>query len=381
MTLNSLQDIPDTIGKGNDGMKKTQTTKTEEIVGSVEQVPVEVTSKPQQVTNTAVEVRREIRRREKKKGQGKGLVEFFIDTTFEIKCNVEKNLHVVLEDMLDVSCDRMVKNLNQKEMTVAILKTIIEAKGIEIASGAKKDDLIHAIINDMKAKVTQLRSSLDGKHPAEREKTIIDFLNAEFNREEPITANDKELSEKRKVPVIIYKEANNRCGGVFTPDGKTKICNFLFAADRERPFEDINWAKHSPELIMLFQNPNNTKIKIPRWLGLRYSNVNSLVSVIMKQLFDTYKPYNNRVNELQYHYFKHNTMDDVVNGIRWVKDYDSDVVHAFKDDIKIGEASIIRPGGNNLFTHWQEQDLSLRRNEMIQEASRVLLSICEPSGK
>jgi hypothetical protein len=339
MVLNSLALLPAAITKKEDTTQLDNNNHKEN--GSM---PKQESKPESSVVTKDVEtqIQAEETRREILPGKGKGLYEHYVETEINFTITVMRDLVKIADSML-----------NEHKL-------------------AKKDQ----------EEVDKLKALPEGKpeESASKVSAILQFLNEKSRRKHALTEAD--LQEKCALSVMVFKPAGVQIGGIFTQDATVKICNLVFAPDRENPFGEINWTKHSPRLIACFLEPTGNKIKIPEELGLKYGNLNDVVPDIFKALKKSYRPARQRLNELQVFRFKQNRFDQVIKGIHWVKGHGEETINAFDaSGKKIGVGSIIRSQADAPVTNWTELDLNSNRNEMIKMAGEAIVKCATDTAK
>ena len=202
------------------------------------------------------------------------------------------------------------------------------------------------------------------------------------------TSVEECVGGRRKVLVGILKRKGYPLAEVMTPDGTTRFGFVGFVPDEKAPFRKIDWSVDQIRMSVIFQNPSakkgeDSKIRIPKSLGLRYSNLNSLNGVLKDYIDKNYEPFNMYVNEFQVRRFGSQSDEHIDNrGIKWIKSagemkitaIDEKGVFASAGTI-LGIASIIRTRNNASFTWWETTLPALPRNEFISTASAHIVRI------
>jgi len=197
---------------------------------------------------------------------------------------------------------------------------------------------------------------------------------------------DKVIVTHQEVTIGILKREGYPLAEIMTPDAKVRFGFIGYIPDEADPFRKINWSKDQIRMSVIFRNPSakkgeDPKIRIPRELGLRYSNLNILNQVVKEYVDLNYKPYNKFVNEMQVRRFRdaHGEYTDN-DGIRWVKRNGDPQLTAFDDKgifgkpgTLLGHGKIIRTKNNASFTWWETSNPELPRNALITAATENII--------
>jgi len=193
---------------------------------------------------------------------------------------------------------------------------------------------------------------------------------------------DEVIQQSQEVVVGILKRANYPLCEIMTPDAKQRFGFVGYIPEEANPFRKIDWAKDQIRMSVIFRNPSakrgeDNKIRIPRELGLRYSNLNSLNGVVKAYVDEHYTPFNQFVNEYQVKRFRDAHGEHVdADGIRWVKRGGDTTLSAIDEKGVFGKAGtllgigkIIRTKNNASFTWWESGNPELPRNAFITAAT------------
>jgi ribosomal protein S25 len=194
------------------------------------------------------------------------------------------------------------------------------------------------------------------------------------------------IQKHREVVVGVLKRKDYPLCEVMTADAKQRFGFVGYVADENNPFRKIDWSRDQIRMSVIFRNPSakkgeDNKIRIPRELGLRYSNLNQLNDVVQKWIDDHYEPFNCFVNEYQARRFldAHSEFVDG-DGIMWVKRGGQTVVTAVdkpgvfgKPGTVLGIGKIIRTKNNASFTWWESNIAELPRNKFITAATENII--------
>jgi hypothetical protein len=339
------------------------------------------------------EVSSEIDRHElrESRGDGRGHFEFFAESQFEINDSVQRD---------DAAChSEIIDNVELKlREEVIALKEAGNVKEDAKSNNEKKIENVQKTLDEISALKKELVALTD--HSARATK-MLDFLKSIDKKIQKIMGSsvDQLVAKMKPVEITLLKLAGNKFGEIFTINARKRLAYFGYTSTRENPYAEIVWGKDKPSLNIIFSEPKKVgeeaKIKLPRKLGLRYSNLNPVRKTVENWIRENYQPSNRRVNELQRVRFEQSKCDFVQDGIRWIKNNNKPEIQAIDEDgtvtgtkgTVIGSGKILRTGGteksstinSSLFTWFTESPglTNIPKNPMIRACSNVIVKVAE----
>ena len=355
-------------------------------------------SQPEIGPSVAAEISRHESR--ESRGDGRGHFEFFEESQFEINDVAYRDDAACHSDIIDsLEVHLQSASLPSDDKPLYNKSDIIDSLKVQpLEESNKKLNSNEKMLVEISALKKELPTIADHTIRATK---MLDFLKSSEKKIQKIMGSplDQLVAKVKPVPITLLKLAGNKFGEIFTLNAHKRMAYFGYTSTRETPYAEIIWGKDKPNLNIIFSEPKkvgeDAKIKLPRKLGLRYSNLNPVRKIVEDWIRKNYHPSNRRVNELQRIRFEQSKCDFVQDGIRWIKSNNKPDIQAIDEEGKLtgikgtvlGSGKILRTGGtdrnstedSSLFTWFTESPglSNIPKNPMIRACSSIIVKVAE----